>query len=255
MEGVDRLELSENALREMRGRFLTARAYFANIPKNTEFVPRAHIRPLSQLLHLNIETVRHILYHPPIRMFEDVAERIRLIGASGGLPVVWTQGSVGTFDIRRERHDPEIIGFQPLKVVASGLDAVLKQYADTLEDLGLSSVMGGRDKNHASIVDSVLACAKQYGIRDIVAVDDLESNLNTLRNYCGASACKLHPYWMNRFGDVFPRGSPHLFRARSLGEVSIIPGALYLLDLDRTLVDTDTMKLVMCSQLAQASFN
>jgi len=232
-----------------------AMRYFQAIPKNTEFKVAEHVSGISRLMGIAEHTVLEILLHPPIHMFPDVPGRIQQIGDCGGFPVIWTQGHVGNYDLRQDQHDLLSIGFQPIKVLASGLAHVIRPYGEALYQAGFDPIIGGGDKNDITLLNKVLSLAVQNGIQDVIAVDDVKENLEDLKRCCKGFGRTLYPYWMNMRNDPYPRDNSPYYRARSFNEIPLIPGALYLLDLDRTTVDTDSMKPAICRQLAEASFN
>jgi len=236
-----------------------AKEYFRNIPKNTEFILDEQVPKISETMGISQEIVFHILSRPPVQMYPEVAERIVQIGESGAFPIILTQGNLGTYDMRQEMKDPYAIGFQPLKIIASGLETVMLPYADRVYEAGLSPVMGGANKLSPQILQRIFSLAMRNGIHDIIAADDMGENLETLGNSVNSfgysNGLTFRPYWVNRKDDPYPRTYPLLHRARSLTEIPIIPGALYLLDLDRTMIDTDSMKIALCQQFAQPSFN
>lgn len=232
-----------------------AMRYFQAIPKNTEFKVAEHVSGISSLMGIPEQKVLKILLHPPIHMFPDVPGRIRQIGDCGGFPIVWTQGHIGHYDMRQEVVDLRSIGFQPVKIIASGLADVMRPYVQATYRAGFDPVIGGENKNDTNILQKVLSLAVQNGIQDVVAVDDVKENLEALSMCCTRFGRTLYSYWMNMRNDPYPRDNSPYYRARSFHEIPLIPGALYLLDLDRTTVDTDSMKPAICRQLAEASFN
>ncbi len=221
------------------------RRVFKTLPKNQEFIVEDVARLLSIKLNISVDTIAEILRTPRPHLFEDVPPGIARIDEIGSLPIVWTQGHVSDGGDLTGEPEMQSLSFQPLKVVRSGLHQYLHPFVSRLQSLGIPSLVGGSNKVTGDILVPVLEAGLQGGIERVVGVDDLETNLDGLGNICQENNIEYYPVPIKRAGDS------HEGSIQTFADLPLYPNALYLLDLDRTMIDTDLMKEDLYQRLAQ----
>jgi len=220
-------------------------AAFRLLPRNV-FVVADNAPVIATELGIPTETVIEILQNPNPALYVDVPPGLQRISDAGSLPVVWTQGHLDEdvqFDALTQTSD---LSFQSLKVVRSGLHTHLQRFGDRLFEIGIPGIFGGFDKCDPNVVLPILDTARQRGIERIVAVDDLGENLIRMGELSRILNIPYTPVLINRILDKEQTGI-----IRSFDELRIFRNALYLLDLDRTQIDTDAMKDDLYLRLAE----
>lgn len=220
-------------------------AAFHLLPRNV-FVIADNAPVIARELGLPRAAVVDILSSPNPPLYPDVPHVFQRISSVGSFPVVWTQGHVDE-DIQLESKLPESErSFQMIKILRSGLHTHLLPFEKSLSDLGIPVVFGGFDKCAPERVLPVLETARRNGAERVVAVDDLDSNLINLGRLCTEMDMIYTPVLIDRCLNSKRTGA-----IRTFDELSIDPDALYLLDLDRTQIDTDSMKYELFTRLAE----
>lgn len=220
-------------------------AAFGLLPRNV-FVIADNAPIIASQLGIPLVDVVEILQNPNPTLYPDVPSGLQRISDAGSLPVVWTQGHLDE-DIQFDTSKPQCdLSFQSLKVVRSGLHTHLQQFGDRLSEIGIPGIFGGFDKCDPNVVLPILETVRQRGIDRIVAVDDLGANLMKMGELSRVLNIPYTPVLINRQLNKKQTGI-----IRSFDELIIFPNALYLLDLDRTQIDTDGMKDDLYVRLAE----
>ncbi len=220
------------------------RSVFGMLPRNV-FVISDNAPIIAQELGIPLDTVIEILQTPQPSLYPDVPSGLQRISAAGSLPCIWTQGHVDRgVDFEALGTQPNL-AFQSIKLVRSGLHMHLQQFGDRLSQMGIPGVFGGYDKCDPTIILPVLESVQLHGFDRIVAVDDLASNLTQLGEICNLTNMPFTPVLIDR------RQNIQTGIISSFDELTVVENSFYLLDLDRTQIDTDGMKEDLYTRLAQ----
>ncbi|MBP9690794.1 hypothetical protein KBD81_01810 [Candidatus Woesebacteria bacterium] len=223
---------------------------FNTLPKNVEFSPLKVAPEFARALGTTDARVLDILLNPSIRLYPDVPDYILRAFSARALPVIWTQGEVGACDPWSLTYDPEKIGFQPLKIIRSGLMELLRPWKYMYDHYGQSPIVGGGNKVEPRVLTPLVEKAKLNGFDSIEGIDDRTDVLKLLEK-----ALFQYPFQgvdLYNINRQSVRSETGLFRqTQSLHEVELRSGSLCLLDFDRTAADTDSMKEEFVLRLAR----
>lgn len=222
--------------------FERVKTAFDILPRNG-FVIAENAPVLARELGVPVEIVIEILQAPNPVIYPDVPAGLQRIADVGSFSAIWTQGHLdGCGAISSFLQDQDLT-FQALKVQRSGLYEYYQPGEEQTKQLGIPWLLGGFDKCDPHIVLPVLEAARQNGLETIIAVDDLEQNLMGMGELCQIAGMPFVPCLMNRKNQT---GGIHSF-----DDLTLVNNSLYLIDLDRTQIDTDGMKEDIYGRLAQ----
>ena len=196
-------------------------------------------------------------------LYSDAITFIQGLIHFGSLPDIWTQGEVGEKDLEAYQNDYRV-PFQILKIIRSGVKELLAPYSSECTRLGLRQVYGGHDKKNPDLLDEMLR-NKHIKDRTIVFVDDMLKNLRGILPPEGVSLKKEYPssnlsipkielYHICRDPKVhinYGQTTDGIKTIRNLREITDFSDRVFFLDFDRTLMDTDYMKLLWVEELAR----
>lgn len=210
-------------------------AVFRSLPRNT-FIVADQAPLIAEKLGIPLDVVIDILQTPNPLLYPDVPPGLERIASAGSLAVVWTQGHLDANSDVASLADEAILAFQPLKIVRAGLQTHLRPFAARLSQIGIPGLIGGLNKCDQHLVLPVLSTAQNNGLQRVVAVDDLDQNLTELGELCDTVGMPYTPVLIDR------KAEEQAGCITSFDALPLLPEALYLLDLDRTQIDTDAMK-------------
>jgi hypothetical protein len=196
-------------------------------------------------------------------LYSDAITFIQGLIHFGSLPDIWTQGEVGEKDLEAYQNDYRV-PFQILKIIRSGVKELLAPYSSECTRLGLRQVYGGHDKKNPDLLDEMLR-NKHIKDRTIVFVDDMLKNLRGILPPEGVSLKKEYPssnlsipkielYHICRDPKVhinYGQTTDGIKTISDLREITDFSDRVFFLDFDRTLMDTDYMKLLWVEELAR----
>ncbi len=221
---------------------------------------------IAKFLNLSAEDVFSVLNNVRATLYPDAITFIQDLINFGSLPVIWTQGEVGkkdleAYQLEAYQNDTINVPFQILKIIRSGVKELLAPYSSECTRLGLRQVYGGHDKKNPDLLDEMLR-NKHIKDRTTVFVDDMLKNLRGILPLEGVSLKKEYPssipkielYHICRDPKVhinYGQTTDGIKTIRNLREITDFSDRVFFLDFDRTLMDTDYMKLLWVEELAR----
>ena len=238
---------------------------FKKLPGNG-FVISRDGSEIANFLNLSQKDVFSVLNDFQATLYPDAITFIQDLIHFGSLPVIWTQGEVGekdleAYQLEAYQNDTINVPFQILKIIRSGVKELLAPYSSECTQLGLRQVYGGHDKKNPDLLDEMLR-NKHIKDRTIVFVDDMLENLRGILPPEGVSLKKEYPssipkielYHICRDPKVhinYGQTTDGIKTIRNLSEIPNLFDRVFFLDFDRTLMDTDYMKLLWVEELAR----
>ena len=233
---------------------------FKLLPRNGFVISRDGPK-IANYLNLSAEDVFLVLNDFQATLYPDAITFIQDLINFGSLPVIWTQGEVGEKDLDAYQNDTDNVPFQILKIIRSGVKELLAPYSSEHTQLGLRQVYGGHDKKNPALLDEMLR-NEHIKDRTTVFVDDMLENLIGILPPKGVSLKKEYPssipkielYHICRDPKVhinYGQTTDGIKTIRNLREITDFSDRVFFLDFDRTLMDTDYMKVLWVEELAR----
>ncbi|KKQ37318.1 MAG: hypothetical protein US54_C0037G0006 [Candidatus Roizmanbacteria bacterium GW2011_GWA2_37_7] len=203
-------------------------------------VPEEQSSLIAEDLGIDPDQVLQILLHTQAHAYPEVPEVLRKI-LSGGLPIFWTNGEIH----RGVEGAPfGYAGFQPFKLFNLDINHILPEIYARAVQSGLEMIHGGFDKFAESVLDPIMrAVSSGTGLNHVIVADDNWDNLRRIADIFSCNGLSPALYHVDRAGVMDKRDSTlPIISISDLGYIPIQP-ALYMLDVDRTVVDTIRLKL------------
>jgi len=136
-------------------------------------------------------------------------------------------------------------GFQELKMMRSGHEALIQRHRNTIPDtfIGLPTIIGGFVKTADPVLRIVLDFIRSHNT-PLSCVDDRIRNLAGVQNFFQENGINPLLYLIQRETVGVAMGSmpEGILQINSLAEIDIVPRVLYMLDLDGTCIDTKRIR-------------